>query len=197
MSVIKAPFGFLEVGKEGLGADAAKPSQACFGVAPERFDTINMAASPGKFIGTVMNSIVLVAFKNQAVVSAPSIGKNDTFVGRRDMSFNHLEEFGFRTIKQGGTNDSSASFEKTDNWCLPRCSAPPDATNPSWSEVAFIDFYTPGKRRCLGIGQFNDPPAEQAVNAMSGVLVDLGKSARFERFHIGAEQLQNRSKFTL
>ena len=187
MSVIKAPFGFLEVGKEGLGADAAKPGQACFGVAPERLDAIDMAASPGKFIGTVMNSIVLVAFKNQAVVSAPSIGKNDTLVGRRDMSFNHLEEFGFRAIKQGGTNDSSASFEKTDNRDFPRCSASANATNPPWSEVAFIHFHTPGKRRRLGMRQFNNPPAKQAVNAMGGVLVDLGQAACFERLHIGTE----------
>jgi hypothetical protein len=45
-----------------------------------------------------MNSIVLVAFKNQAVESAPTIGKNDAFVGRRDMPFDHLEEFSFLTV---------------------------------------------------------------------------------------------------
>ncbi len=189
MSVIETPFGFLEVGKEGNGANAAKSGQAGFGVAPERLDAIDVAAPPGEFIGTVVNTIMLIALKNQAVVSAPPIGENDAFVDRRDMALNHLEEFSFRTIGQGGTNDSSTSFEKTDNRDFPRCPAPANATNPPWSKVAFIHFHTPGKRRRLGIGQFNNPPAKQAVNAMGGVLVDFGQAARFERLHIGAEQL--------
>ena len=197
MSVIETPFGFLEVGKEGTGANAAKSGQTGFGVAPERLDAIDMSASPGEFIGAVVNPVMLVAFENQAVVSAPSIGKDDAFVDRRDMSLNHLEEFSFRTIGQGGTDDPAASFEKTDNRDFSRCSASANATNPPWSEVAFIHFHTPGKRRRLGMRQFNNPPAKQAVNAMGGVLVDLGQAACFERLHIGAEQLQNRSKFTL
>jgi hypothetical protein len=43
----------------------------------------------------------------------------------------------------------------------------------------------------------NNPPAKQAVKAMGCILVNLGQTACFERFHIGAEKLQNRSKFTL
>jgi hypothetical protein len=102
-----------------------------------------------------------------------------------------MEEFGFRTVGQGGTDDSSASFEKTDNRDFPRCSAPANATNPSWSKEAFIHFHTPSKWRRLGIGQFNNPPAKQAVKAMGCILVNLGQTACFERFHIGAEKLQN------
>ena len=191
MSVIETPFGFLEVGKEGIGADAAQPGQTGFGVAPERFNAIDVASSPGEFIGAVVNPIMLVAFENQAVVSAPPVGENDAFVDRRDIPLNHLEEFSFRTIGQGGTDNSSASFEKADNRDFPRCSTPPDAADPSRSEVAFIHFHTPSKRRCLGMGQFNNPAAKQAVKAMGCVLVDLGQAASFERFHIGAEQLQN------
>ena len=191
MSVIETPFGFFEVRKEGLRADAAQPGQTGFGVAPKRFNAVDMAAPPGEFIGTVMNSIVLIAFKNQAVVSAPSIGKNDAFACWRDMSFNHLEEFGFRAVWQGGTDNSSASFKKTDNRDFLCCSASTNATNPSWSEVAFIHFHTPGKWRRLGIGQFHNPPAKQGINAMRRVLVNLGQTARFKRFHIGAKELQN------
>jgi hypothetical protein len=138
MSVIETPFGFLEVGKEGLRADASQTGQTGFGIAPERFNAIDMAASPGKFIGTMVNPIMFVAFKNQAVVSAPPVSENDAFIDRRDKPLNHLEEFSFRTIGQGGTDDSSASFAKTDKRDFPRCSASANATNPSWSEVAFI-----------------------------------------------------------
>lgn len=99
--MIKTPFGFLEVGKESIGADAAQSGQTGFGVAPERLKAIDMPASPGEFIGAVMNSVVLIAFENQAVVSTPTIGENDTLVGRRDMSFNHMEEFGFEQLGKG------------------------------------------------------------------------------------------------
>ena len=102
MSVIETPFGFLEVGKEGNGANAAQSGQAGFGVAPERLDAIDMAAPPGEFVGAVMNPVMFVAFENQAVVSAPSIGKDDAFIDRGDRPLNHLEEFSFRTIGQGG-----------------------------------------------------------------------------------------------
>ena len=197
MSVIEAPFGFFEVGKEGIGPDTAESCQAGFGVTPEGLNSIDVPASPGEFIGTVVNAIMPVAFENQAVVSAPSIGEDDALVDRKDMSLNHLDVFGFRIIGEGGTNDSAASFEKPDNWNLPRRTTPANAANPSWSEVAFIHFNTTGKRRCLGIGQFNNPPAEQAVDAVSRVLVDLGQTTRFERFHISAKQRQNCSKFTL
>ena len=189
--MVETPFGFLELGKESIGADAAQSGQTGFGVAPERLNAIDMPASPGEFISAVVNPIMLVAFENQAVVSTPPVGENDAFVGRRDMSFNHMEEFGFRAVGQGGTDDSSASFKKADNRDFPRCSAPANAANPSWSEVAFIHFHTPGKWRRLGMGQFHNPPAKQAVKAMGCILVNLGQTACFERFHIGAEELQN------
>jgi hypothetical protein len=82
MAVIETPFGFLEVGKEGNGADAAQSGQTGFCVAPERLDAIDVAAPPGEFVGAVMNPIMFVSFENQAVVSAPSIGKDDAFVDR-------------------------------------------------------------------------------------------------------------------
>jgi hypothetical protein len=89
MSVIKTPFGFLEVGKEGIGADASQSGQTGFGVAPERLNAIDVASSPGEFIGAVVNPIMLVAFENQTVVSAPpgkgSVPHNNIF-----LAFQHL-----------------------------------------------------------------------------------------------------------
>jgi hypothetical protein len=113
------------------------------------------------------------------------------------MPFNHLEKFTFRAVWHWGTDDSFASFENADHWNFLRRSASWNASNPAWSEVAFIHFHTPGKERCFGIGQFNNPPVEQAVDAVSRVLVDLGQTTCFERFHISAKQRQNCSKFTL
>ena len=197
MSVIETPFGFLEVGKEGHGANAAQSGQAGFGVAPERLDAIDMAASPGKFILAMMDTVVFVALKNQTIISTPSIGEDCAFGSWADMPLNHLQKFAFRAVGQGGTDDSSSSFEKADNRNLPRRTTPSDTTNPPWSKVAFIHFHTPGKGRCFGMSQFDDALAKQSVNAVRGVLVDPRNSTRFERFHIGAKELQNRTKFML
>jgi hypothetical protein len=67
--VIKAPFGFFEVGKEGMGANATQPRQSSFGITPKRFDAADVAASLGKFILAMVDSVVFVAFKNQSITS--------------------------------------------------------------------------------------------------------------------------------
>jgi hypothetical protein len=65
--VIEAPFGFFEMEEEGVGANAAKLRQTVFGVTPKRFDAVNMAASPSKFILAMMNTVVFIALKNQTI----------------------------------------------------------------------------------------------------------------------------------
>jgi len=88
--VVEAPFGFFEVGEEVTGANAAQPRQSSFGITPERFDSIDVAASPGKFILAMMNTVVFVALKNQSIISTPSIGEDCAFGSWTDMTFNHL-----------------------------------------------------------------------------------------------------------
>ena len=195
--VIEAPFGFFEVGKEGMGANATQPRQSSFGVTPKRFDAVDVAASPGKFILAMMDTVVFIALKNQSIISTPSIGEDCAFGSWTDMPLNHLQKFAFRAVGQGGTDDSSSPFEKADNWNLPRRTAPSNASNPSWSKVAFIHFHTPGKGRCFGMSQFNDALAKQPINPVRGVLVDTSNSTRFEGLHIRAKELQNRTKFML
>jgi hypothetical protein len=195
--VIEAPFGFFEVGEEGMGANAAQPRQSGFGVTPKRFNSIDVAASPGKFILAMMDTVVFIALKDQPVISTPTIGEDCAFGSWTDMPLNHLQKFAFRAVGQGGTDDSSSSFEKADHRNLPRRTTSSDTTNPPWSEVTFIHFHTPGKGRCFGMSQFDDALAKQPINAVRGVLVDSSNSTRFEGFHIGAKELQNRSKFML
>jgi hypothetical protein len=48
--VIEAPLRFFEVGEEGVGENAAQPRQSSFGITPKRFDAVDVAASPSKFI---------------------------------------------------------------------------------------------------------------------------------------------------
>jgi hypothetical protein len=195
--MVEAPFGFLKVGEKGIGSNSAQPRQTGFGVTPKRFDPVDMAAPPGKFIFAMVDSVVFVALKNQSIISTPTIGEDRALGSRTNVTLNHLEKFTFRTVGQGGTDDSATPFDKADHRNLPRRTAPSDATNPAWSEVTFIHFHTPGKGRCFGMSQLDDALAKQSVNAVGSVLVDTSNSTRFERFHIGAKELQNGTKFML
>ena len=160
-----------------MGANATQPRQSSFGVTPKRFDAVNVSASPGKFILAMVDSVVFVTFKNQSIISTPTISEDCAFGSWNDMPLNHLKKFAFRAVGQGGTDDSSSPFEKADNWNLPRRSASSDTTNPAWSKVAFIHFHTTGKGRCFGMSQFNDALAKQPINAVRGVLVDTSNSS--------------------
>ncbi len=93
--VIEAPFGFFEVGEEGVGANAAQPRQSSFGITPKRFDAVDVAASPGKFILATVDSVVFVAFKNQSIISKPTIGEDCALGSQTDMPLNHLQKFAF------------------------------------------------------------------------------------------------------
>ena len=195
--MIEAPFCFFDVGEEGVGANAAQPRQSSFGITPKRFNAVDVAASPGKFIFAMVDSVVFIALKNQSIISTPTIGENRALGSWTDMPLNHLKKFAFRAVGQGGTDDSPASFEKADHRNLPRRTTSSDTANPPWSEVTFIHFHTPGKGRRFGMSQFNDALAKQSVNAVRGVLIDPSDSARFEGLHIGAKELQNGTKFLL
>ena len=128
--MIEAPFSFFEVGEEGVGANAAQPRQTSFGITPKRFDSVDVAASPSKFIFAMVDSVVFVAFKNQTIISTPTIGEDCAFGSWTDMPLNHLQKFAFRAVGQGGTDDSSSSFEKADHRNLPRRTTSSDTTNP-------------------------------------------------------------------
>ena len=109
--VVESPFGFFEVGEEGVGANSSKPRQTGFGITPKRFDSVDVAASPGKFILAMMDTVVFVALKDQPVISTPTIGEDRALGSRTDMALNHLQKFAFRAVGQGGTDDSSSPFE--------------------------------------------------------------------------------------
>jgi hypothetical protein len=109
--VVEAPFGFFKVGEEGMGTNAAQPRQSGFGVTPKRFDSIDVAASSGKFILAMMDTVVFIALKDQPVISTPTIGEDRALGSWADMPLNHLQKFAFRAVEQGGTDDSSSPFE--------------------------------------------------------------------------------------
>ena len=62
--------------------DTAKSYQACFGIRPEAFNTINVCLLIGKFVMTMLHTkMFLIAKVNKAVITAPSIRVDYTFKG--------------------------------------------------------------------------------------------------------------------
>jgi len=96
--VIEAPFGFFEVEEEGVGANAAQPHRSGFGVTTKGFDAVDVAASPGKFILAMMDTVVFIALKNQSIIFTPTIGKGRALGSWTEMPLNHLQKFAFRAI---------------------------------------------------------------------------------------------------
>ena len=90
MYMIETPFGFLEVRKEGIGADTARLAKRFLTLLQNESMPL-MWRRPQPKHWRCGEPVMLVAFEKQAFVSAPPISENDAFIDRRDMSVNHLE----------------------------------------------------------------------------------------------------------
>ncbi len=195
MSVIKAPFGFLKLRNKSLGADAAHSGLTGFGVTPERLKAIDMPASPGEFIGAVVNPIMLLAFENKAVVSRqPSVQMMLSLTGETCpliiLSSSAFEQFGKWeqiTLPPLLRRPTPGIFFAAPRPLMPRTlrgfrsSFYPLPHNRQKVQPRYWPFQ---QLTCQ---------AGRKCDALRCVLVGIGQSTRFERFHIGAEKLQNRS----
>ena len=74
MAMIKTKFGFFQVQVKSMRRHAIELSQTPFCKAPERFDTVNIPLSIGKFILSMMNPEVFVKSKiSQSLLTLPAI----------------------------------------------------------------------------------------------------------------------------
>jgi hypothetical protein len=87
--MVKTEFGLLGVQRKGLRGDAFELDQTQFGVCPEELDAVDMAATPGEFIFSMMDSKVLgVSDIDQALIASPTVTVDDAI--DRDMTSNNL-----------------------------------------------------------------------------------------------------------
>ena len=119
--MIPAPFGFLEVEKEELLANAAQLDEAKLGVAPEALDPVDVIFSAGEFILMVMNAMVFVTAQHEAVVSLPAIGI-DGGLGQHPALDDRLQLCLGSVLHHAG-EDLAAAFEKPNDGRLAAGSA--------------------------------------------------------------------------
>ena len=73
--MIKMKFGFFQVQIEGMFRHAIEFNQTSFSETPERFNTVDMPFTTGKFIVTMVNPEVFIKDDiDQSVMATPSIG---------------------------------------------------------------------------------------------------------------------------
>ena len=70
--MVPTPFGFFEVEEKVMGTDAAQFGEAQFGKAPEALDAIDVFFAARELILMMVDAVVLVVPKNEAVIRLPA-----------------------------------------------------------------------------------------------------------------------------
>src|SRR6188768_4322549 len=140
MAMIKTKFGFFQVQVKSMRKHAIELSQMPFCKAPERFDTVNMPLTIGKFILSMVNPEVFVKTNiNQSVIASPAIGMNDRI--RRYMTTDNGLQRHFRTIRNNFRINFSLPLEHTKNNRFPIGSTTSFSSHALSAKIRFIDLY--------------------------------------------------------
>ena len=137
--MIKAKFTFFQMQMEGGFSHAPKPTKPCFGITPKTLNTIDMRLSLNKFITPMVDAkMLLVSQINQAIITPPSIGMNDTF------KLNTPPDDGLKRLSGAIGDDFSIdlpiSLENTKDYRLAQCTPPSSAFNTTSAKITFINF---------------------------------------------------------
>ena len=144
---------------EGISGYSMKFYQSIFSKRPKGLDPVDMAFASGKFISTMMYSIVLLITQiHQAVVTSPLIRMDNTF--RRDSTPYYSLQRCFGAIWYYLGIYFSLSLKDTKDWRFSSSSTAASASNSFGSEVRFVDFDFAFKR-CFGFAKFSNSFANQ------------------------------------
>lgn len=149
--MIKAKLSLLQVPVKSLLRDPVEFSQASLGVTPERFNSVDMVTSPGKFVLAMMDSEMLVKTQvDQSMISSPAIGVNEAFWIR--FSTNDGLKDSLARIRNNFGIDPVTSLQKTENDCFTASASSSLASNPMRPKIRFVRLQGSGQRRLLFTG---------------------------------------------
>ena len=172
--------------------NAIELGQPSLGVTPEALDAVNVRSIVGEFIPSVLDSQVLfVTDIDQAVVPSPAVGMHHRV--EADAAANGFLQGLFATIRDDLGVDLSVSFEDAKDNGL-ACS-PPAAFTPNTfgSEVGFVDFDLPGKRR-LSFAMLSDAATQFQVNTVDRAKADAGQLGGIGRGEVHRKCVNDASK---
>ena len=195
MSVVEAPFRFLEVNEELFLPNPAKFRHAKLRKTPEGFDAVDVVLSASKFISVVVNSVVPEAVCHKSVVSLPSVGIN--VAAFDDAPLENRHQFCLGAVFDHAHEHPPLAFMKAQNRCFSTGSAPSFAANSLGSKIAFINLDIANKRASLLKRQGNDALPEKGINALCCFAVQTAQNRRRKGRNIDTEALQNLPEFDL
>ena len=118
-----------------------KLHQAMLGVAPKRFNTVNMPRTANKLIVTMMYPEMFgKTHINQSLITAPTIGIDDAL--DTDTTSNDLLQ---RCLGGIGNNlgiNLVPAFQNAENDGFPTRTAPAFAPDTFGTEIGFVQFYS-------------------------------------------------------
>lgn len=193
--MIPTPLAFEKVGKEVAFMQAAHLGHTELGEAPERLDTVDMILATGELVFVMMNTVMPVTIKHQAIVGAPAI-RVDSAVGQHLTLDDGLQRLP-RAVGHDLHVDVASSFEQAKDRNLATGSTSSPAANPPSPEVAFVDLNLAGKRPTLFHRQIRNTGTQTPMELMRGVLVHAHQLSRRQRSYISIKHLQNISKLSL
>jgi len=167
--VIESEFALLEVEIKGCFGDPVELHEPPFRIGPEGFNTIDMALAIGKLIGSMVDTIMLfVAQINQAIVTTPRVGVNDTFK-LYSTSDNALQRL-FCTVGDDFRIDHALSLKDAEDRGFVIGAAASFSLDPLGSEVGFVNFnFSPERRRLFT--ELGDPCPNKTQVAIDGITV--------------------------
>jgi hypothetical protein len=167
--VIESELAFLEVEIKGCFWDPVELHKTPFRIGPERFDAIDVAFAVGKLIGSMVDTIMLfVAQINQAIVTTPRVGVNDTFK-LYSTSDNALQRL-FCAVGNDFRIDHALPLKDAEDRGFVVGAAASLSFDPLGSEVGFINFNFSAERRRL-FTELGDPGPDKTQVTVNGVTV--------------------------
>ena len=151
-----------------------------------------MRAGFGEFVAAVVDPQVLgVADIHEPVVAGPAVRMDDAIEG--DAAANCFAQSVFRDIRDDLGVDAIAPLEHAEDDGLVACAASTFASDPSWPEVGFIDFYFPPEG-VLGFAMLGNAAAEFEINRVNRAKADAGQLGRIGGGEVHRKSVNNPPK---
>ena len=139
MPMIKPKFTLFQMKIESVCLHSPETNQAGFGICPKAFYAINVAMFIGKFILTVLDSVMLLIAKvHKAIITAPAIRMNNAF--RVYTASDNALQGGSGTVWDYFCINASLPFKQAKNNCFSFGPSPSKSSDTASAKVTFINL---------------------------------------------------------
>ena len=140
--MVKPKLTFFKMQVEGAGGHTAKPNQACFRIAPESFNAIDVSVPFGKFVLAVIDAkMFAITYINQAIVATPAVRVDDAL--QLDSAPDHRLERGFRAIWNDFRVNVTVPLKDAEDYGFAKSTPASFAFDATGAKERFVDFNLP------------------------------------------------------